>query len=88
MSDMSSLSQLSLFVGRSGFGAEGAPVRLRTINALTAAGRQHHGVTDLLALVMVLSARTRRAVLPKVTVDLDVFGPNGGRAVRLMLPRA
>jgi hypothetical protein len=87
MSDTSSLSQLSRFIGRSAFTIEGAPVRLRTINAITAAGRPRHSVTDLLAVVMVLSARTRRAVLPRTHVDLDVFSPGGGRAVRMMLPR-
>jgi hypothetical protein len=25
--------------------------------------------------------------MPKVSIDLDVFSPGGGRAVRLILPR-
>jgi hypothetical protein len=40
----------------------------------------------LLGVVLALSARTRRLVLPKVGIDLDVFAPGGRRAVRLILP--
>lgn len=40
-------------------------------------------VSDLLAVVMTLSARTRRMVLPKVDIEIDVFAPGGKRAVRM-----
>ena len=40
----------------------------------------------LLGAVLALSARTRRMVLPKVEIDLDVFAPGGGRAVQVTLP--
>jgi hypothetical protein len=43
-------------------------------------------VSDLLGVVLTLSARTRRMIMPKVEIDLDVFGPGGQRAVRIMLP--
>jgi hypothetical protein len=43
-------------------------------------------VSDLLSVVLTLSARTRRMVMPKVEVDLDVFAPGGARAVRIYLP--
>jgi hypothetical protein len=36
---------------------------------------------------MTLSARTRRMLMPPVEIDLDVFTPAGGRAVRVTLPR-
>jgi len=36
--------------------------------------------------VLTLSARTRRMVMPRAEVELDVFGPAGERAVRMMLP--
>jgi len=42
-------------------------------------------VTDLLGMVMTLSSRTRRVVAPRVAVELDVFAPNGNRAVRLII---
>jgi len=42
-------------------------------------------VTDLLGIVMALSARTRRVVAPRAIVELDVFAPNGKRAVRLIM---
>ena len=90
MSDTSSLSELARFVGQARLNAGELPTRQRTLNALAAgvkARTQRHGVADLLGVVLVLSARTRRVVLPKVAIDLDVFGPNGGRAVRMLLPR-
>lgn len=40
-------------------------------------------VADLLGVVMALSARTRRVLAPRAQVELDVFGPDGKRAVRL-----
>ena len=90
MSDTSSLTELARFVGQSALASDDRMVRQRTINAIT--GRlnprpQRRGVSDLLAVVLVLSARTRRLVLPPVTVDLDVFSPDGTRAVRLRLPQ-
>ncbi len=42
-------------------------------------------VSDLLGKVMAISARTRRIVAPRVIVELDVFMPNGNRAVSLHL---
>ncbi len=43
------------------------------------------GLDAKLAVVMALSARTRRVVMPSVEIELDVFGPDGTRAVRLQL---
>ena len=43
-------------------------------------------VSDLLSVVLTLSARTRRMVMPRAEVDLDVFGPDGERAVRIVQP--
>lgn len=43
-------------------------------------------VADLLSVVLALSARTRRMVLPRVKVDVDVFSPGGARAVRVYFP--
>lgn len=42
-------------------------------------------VSDLLGVVMALSARTRRVLAPRAEVELDVFSPGGKRAVRLSL---
>ena len=88
MSETSKISELANFVGRSELGAENATTRRRAINALAAGLRpklQRRGVADLLGVVLVLSARTRRLALPSVDIDLDVFSPEGGRAVRLTL---
>lgn len=40
-------------------------------------------VSDLLGVVMALSARTRRMLMPRAAIELDVFAPGGVRAVRL-----
>lgn len=88
MSDTSSLTELARFVGQSALASEDEPTRQRTINGIV--GRlqpQRRGVGDLLGVVLVLSARTRRMVLPRIEVDLDVFTPEGQRAARILLPR-
>ena len=42
-------------------------------------------VAELLGRVIALSARTRRLGRDPVEIDLDVFGPDGRRAVQLMI---
>jgi hypothetical protein len=46
---------------------------------------KRRSVSDLLGVVLTLSARTRRMMLPQVTIDLDVFSPSGSRAVRMVI---
>jgi hypothetical protein len=41
-------------------------------------------VADLLGVVMALSARTRRVTRDPVEIDLDVFAPDGSRAVDIV----
>lgn len=88
MSETSSLTELARFVGQSSLGLEDALLRQRVVNATGASiapKRQRHSVGELLGVVLVLSARTRRVAMPKVAIDLDVFGPEGGRAVRVIM---
>jgi hypothetical protein len=89
MSDTSSLSQLAKFVGQSALASDDPAERQRVIGAMAAAlqPRAKRSVSDLLGVVMVLSARTRRMVLPHVGVDVDVFSPDGLRAVRMTMPQ-
>jgi hypothetical protein len=89
MSDTSSLTELARFVGQSGLLADNAGASRRAVNDIVnhLSGRpSRQRVSDLLAVVLALSARTRRMVMPKVDVDLDVFAPGGVRAVRIALP--
>lgn len=89
MSETSSLSELARFVGQSGVIASDAGSRRRAVNDIvTSLNRRppKQRVSDLLGVVLTLSARTRRMVMPRAEVDLDVFGPGGQRAVRLRLP--
>lgn len=90
MSDTSSLSELARFIGQSSLSTAEPQAYRRAINAIAgrlsprpAAGRK---VADLLGVVLALSARTRRLVMPQVSVEVDVFAPGGGRAVRIVLP--
>jgi hypothetical protein len=90
MSDTSSLSELARFIGGSKSATAEPDLARRRVNAPEPARRPRHDrrtVGDLLGVVLALSARTRRLVLPKVSVDIDVFSPDGRRAVRLQLPR-
>jgi hypothetical protein len=90
MSDTSSLTELARFVGagRLEKGRLTASQRLAaTSGDLAEAPPERRGVSELLGVVLALSARTRRIVLPKVGIDLDVFSPGGRRAVRMILPR-
>ncbi len=90
MSDTSSLSELARFIGQSAVAAEDPLVRRRAISAMASRLSPRpvrKGVADLLGVVLALSARTRRMVMPGVEIDLDVFGPDGGRAVRIRMPR-
>jgi hypothetical protein len=87
MSDTSTLSELARFIGRSDLNSENTTARREAVNALTRSFTprpNRHRVGDLLGIVMALSARARRTVQPRVDIDLDVFSPAGGRAVRLI----
>ncbi len=85
MSDVSSLTELARFVGQSGLIAEKSAVNDIAGVRAPLPGKQR--VSDLLAVVLTLSARTRRMILPRAEVELDVFGPSGQRAVRIALPQ-
>lgn len=88
MSDTSSLTELARFIGQSDLNASDAGVRLRTLNSIAAnLMPKRRSVSDLLGAVLALSARTRRMVLPKVDIELDVFAPGGVRAVQVTLPQ-
>ncbi|NOZ31631.1 MAG: hypothetical protein GXP01_00845 [Alphaproteobacteria bacterium] len=83
MSDLSSLKELAKFVGRSAAGAPPA-----SHNGLALKIDQHGRptrpkVTEMLGVVLALSARTRRMAREPVIIDLDVFTPDGHRAIKL-----
>ncbi|MDB5505754.1 MAG: hypothetical protein JWR75_392 [Devosia sp.] len=85
MSEISSLTELVNIVGDRVVGER----ELRERRALAGSGLSHpartqrRSVGDLLSAVLALSARTRRMVQPRAYVELDVFAPGGGRAVRI-----
>ena len=88
MSDTSSLSELARFIGQSDLNSADAGTRQRTVNAIAAnLMPKRRSVSELLGAVLALSARTRRMVMPKVEIDLDVFAPGGTRAVQVLLPQ-
>ena len=84
----SALSELAKFVGRSEHkSADRNSFWHAYRNVTQAAGNRpaQSKVTDLLAMVMALSARTRRVAAPRAIIELDVFAPDGKRAVRLIM---
>ena len=88
MSDFSSLTDLVRMLGQSSATAQGVGERkaINDTKGMVTAARPRQRVSDLLAVVLTLSARTRRMVMPRVEVELDVFAPGGERAVRMLLP--
>ncbi|HEY4200070.1 MAG TPA: hypothetical protein VGM83_05880 [Devosiaceae bacterium] len=85
MSELSNLSELARFVSKAR-PAPGIDQRRRVSAGLTVTldpRPQRRSVGELLGVVLALSARTRRMVMPKVGIDLDVFAPGGKRAVSL-----
>ena len=85
MSDTSSLTELARFVGQSQL-ADASANRKAVNDIVNHLTRRPARVSDLLSVVLTLSARTRRMIMPQVEVDLDVFAPGGQRAVRILLP--
>jgi hypothetical protein len=84
MTDRTALAELASFIGRSPLVSEDMAMRNRALAGMT--GRilpRRRSVGDLLGVVLVLSARTRRMVQAPVHVDLDVFAPGGARAIRM-----
>jgi hypothetical protein len=85
MSDRNALVELANFIGRSPLASPDMKLRNRALTGMTQRmlPRQKRTVGDLLAVVMTLSARTRRMAQEPVRVELDVFAPGGKRALRL-----
>ena len=87
MSDRNALLELASFIGRSPLASPDMKMRNRALSGMTERmlPRQKRSVGDLLAVVMTLSARTRRMAQEPVRVELDVFAPGGKRAISLTL---
>lgn len=84
MTKLSELKKLKEFAGQAGQRAEARDAFWDAYGMVSNQTR-HRGkrVTDLVGTVMALSARTRRVVRPRVSVELDVFTPSGKRAMRV-----
>lgn len=87
---MNELTELRRFDPSSPLASTDSAVRNGALRAIAMGlepqKRVRKRVSDMLSVVLALSARTRRMVLPRVSVDMDVFGPDGRRAVRIYLP--
>ena len=89
MSDRSSLGELARFVGQSALASDDYGTRQEAVNAIVygvGPRVQRRGVGELLGAVLALSARTRRMLMPPVSIEIDVFTPKGRRAVDISLP--
>jgi len=88
MSELSNLAELAQYAGKSRLSSADNRARRRALAGLTArldTNPQRRGVGDLLGVVLALSARTRRMVMPRANVEIDVFAPGGKRALRLVI---
>lgn len=90
MSEVTQLTDLSQFEPRSPLASGDEMARTEALRALMRGLEPNkpvrRRVSDMLSVVLALSARTRRMVLPRVSIDVDVFGPNGKRALRMYMP--
>lgn len=86
MSENTALIELASFVGRSPLANADLAARNRVLAGMTnrLLGKKR-SVGDLLGVVLVLSARTRRMAQAPVSIDIDVFAPGGKRALRMNL---
>lgn len=87
MSERSALVELANFIGRSPLASPDSSVRNKALTGMTQRmlPRQRRSVGDLLAVVMTLSARTRRMAQEPAHVEIDVFAPGGKRAIVMTL---
>jgi hypothetical protein len=86
MSDRKALVELASFIGRSPLASPDMKVRNKALSGMTERMLpKKRSVSDLLGVVMTLSARTRRMAQEQAFVELDVFAPGGKRAIRLTL---
>ena len=87
MSERSALVELANFIGRSPLASPDMKVRNRALSGMTERmlPRQKRSVGDLLGVVMALSARTRRMAHDPARDEIDVFSPDGLRALRMTL---
>lgn len=84
------LTELANFVAKSALASPNVEERRAAINGMREnlmPRPAEQKVTDLLGIVLALSARTRRLMQPPVEIDLDVFSPDSNRAVRLRFGR-
>lgn len=87
MSETTALTELARFIGQSQLAGDDAvawQAAAQGVSPLVKPKAAKRSVSDLLGVVLTLSARTRRSMLPKVQIDLDVFAPDGRRAVRIL----
>ncbi len=83
-----SLSDLANFVGKTAMPHKHRSNfwnAYKTATNASTIGKKPKRATDLLGVVMTVSARTRRIVAPRITIELDVFTPTGDRAVHLIM---
>lgn len=86
MTTRTALGELAGFVARSPLASGDETTRNRALEALATRlvpRSQKRSVSELLATVLALSARTRRLVAEPVRVEIEVFAPGGQRAVEL-----
>ena len=88
MSNVTALSELAKFIGKSPLATGNLSERqaaLRSLGESIAPRGTRQKVSDLIDIVMIRSARSRRQGRARVYIDLDVFAPDSTRAVDLIM---
>lgn len=84
MQNDDSLKNLAAFTPKSPLASDDYKLRRATLLGLAqqmVEKNARKSVGELLNSVLALSSRTRRILKPTVTIELDVFSPNGNRAI-------
>ncbi|MCF4099906.1 hypothetical protein [Maritalea mediterranea] len=84
MQNDDSLQNLAAFTPKSPLASDDYKLRRATLLGLAqqmVEKSARKSVGELLNSVLALSSRTRRILKPSVSIELDVFSPNGNRAI-------
>ena len=90
MSENKALSELVNFIAKSPLASENDIERRSALNSLSdnlSPKPIHKKVSKLFETIIVLSARSKRIMLPQVKTEIDVFTPNSKRAVKILMAR-
>ncbi len=90
MSENKALSELVNFIAKSPLASENDIERRSALSSISKNISPipiQKKVTKLFDAIIILSARSKRIMMPKVQIDIDVFTPNSKRAVKILMAK-